>query len=326
MDDLGQSYLPDVEEEDYYSILKGRFKAGNTNTYGLFVVYLHEREQKVKNLIVIASHYSSLFDNDPRTPWHEFEDIVVSMKWRGDITQNLTQDLQNYLESSLELDRGFELLQYIKNLQQVKMEALLESILMKPLSDHNIIIETDSEYVSRYTIDTVREERDSRRRASSRSGQTADAGTRKEVIEVELVLAPVSGTPLLELKTGDVIMVKIIEKSTRGNYYIDLLGIRVDGDIIQTPAEVVDVSKGKDGSYTVLCKLEEDLLGRAVETEQVKIKMYDEYLSSAQMLENVPSAYNPDRNRSFLLIISISGGLMFVLILLFVILWFTDFF
>jgi hypothetical protein len=326
LDELGQSHLPDVVEEDYYSILKGRFKAGDTNTYGLFVIYLHERQQKVKNLIIIASHYSSLFDNDPRTPWHEFEDVVVNMKWKGDITKNLTQDLQNYLISSLELDRGYELLQYVKNLQQTKMEALLESLLMKPLSDRNIIIDTDSEYVSQYTIDTVREERDSRKRESSRSGQASGAGREKDIIEVELVLAPVSGTPLLELKAGDVIMVKVTEKGTRGNYYIDFLGTRVDGDIIPTPAEVVDVSKGSDGSYTVLCKLEEDLLGRAIETEQVKIKMYDEYLSSAQMFENVPSAYNPDRNRSFLLIISISGGLMFVLILIFVILWFTDFF
>jgi hypothetical protein len=336
---------PHFEEEgSYYTILKGRFRAVETNTFGLFMIYLNEKEQKVENAVAIASHYSTLFDADPHLPWFEFEENIINKKWKGEFTAALSYELQSYLENSLELDRGYELHHLVKNLEQMKIESLLQAILIKPLGDKNILIETDSEFITRETMNATRDARDQKKFGGSGDSRESlkssgalksgyfpsaypdQAGVVEDVIDVDLVLAPVSGTPLLDLREGDIIMVRINDKTTKGNYYIDLLGSRVNGDIVPSPAEVVEVSRDKDGAYVIMCKLDEEIFGKAIEPESVKVKKYDEFLSSSRMLENVGASYAPNRNRYFILFVSITGGLLFVLLLLFIIFWFTNFF
>ena len=331
------------EEGSYYTILKGRFRAVETNTFGLFMIYLNEKEEKVESAVAIASHYSTLFDIDPHLPWYEFEESIINKKWKGEFTSALSYELQRYLENSLELDRGYELHHLVKNLEQMKIESLLQAILIKPLADKNILIETDSEFITKETLDATRNARDHKRfgeggygqeplrTSASKSGHfppsdSDQAGVVKDVIDVDLVLAPVSGTPLLELREGDIIMVRINDKTTKGNYYIDLLGLRVNGDLVPSPAEVVELSRDKDGAYVIMCKLDEEIFGKAIEPESVKVKKYDEFLSSSKMLESVRASYAPSRNRYFVLFVSITGGLLFVLLLLFIIFYFTNFF
>jgi hypothetical protein len=332
------------EGGSYYTILKGRFKAVETNTFGLFLIYLNEKEEKVENAVAIASHYSTLFDTDPHLPWYEFEESIINKKWKGEFTSALSYELQRYLENSLELDRGYELHHLVKNLEQMKIESLLQAILIKPLADKNILIETDSEFITRETLTSTRDARDRRRFGDGGDGQdplkiSADSksghfshpdqdrdGVVEDIIDVDLVLAPVSGTSLPELREGDIIMVKIKDKTTKGNYYIDLLGSRVNGEVAPSPAEVVELSRDKDGAYVITCKLDEEIFGKAIEPESVKVKKYDEFLSSSQMLESVGASYPPAKNRYFVLFVSITGGLLFVLLLLFIIFYFTNFF
>jgi hypothetical protein len=338
------------EEGSYYTILKGRFRAVETNTFGLFMIYLNEKEQKVENAVAIASHYSTIFDFDPHLPWYEFEENIKNKKWKGEFTSALSYELQSYLENSLELDRGYELYHLVKNLEQMKIESLLQAILIKPLADKNIMIETDSEFITRETMNATRDARDSRRlggaggkqgllRPIGPSGPSDALNTGyvpsfaagqtdvvKDVIDVDLVLAPVSGTPLSDLQEGDIIMVRINDKTTKGNYYIDLLGSRVNGDVVPFPAEVVEISRDTDGAYVIFCELDEEVLGKAIEPESVKVKRYDEFLSSSQMLESARTPFTPNKNRYFVLFVSITGGLLFALLLLFIIFWFTNFF
>jgi hypothetical protein len=211
------------------------------------------------------------------------------------------------------------------------------------------LIETDSEYITRETMNSARDARDHKRfgagvvdsrgefqdplkiSAASKSGRldqadSEQAGVVRDVIDVDLVLAPVSGTPLLELREGDIIMVRINDKTTKGNYYIDFLGSRVNGEVVPSPAEVVELSRDKDGAYVIMCKLDEEIFGKAIEPESVKVKKYDEFLSSSQVLDRVGAPYSSSRNRYFVLFVSITGGLLFVLLLLFIIFYFTNFF
>ncbi len=302
-------------------ILKGRFKAVETNTYGLFIIFLSEELRMVENVMAIASHYSSLYDVEPSLPWYVVEENIINLKWKGDIAVNISIDLQNYLESSLDRDRGYELYMLIKNNDLTKIESLLQAILIKPLGDRNILLEIVSEVVSKNDLHSVRAERN-RAKMQERAKPPQRSSVKDEnTIAVDLVLAPVSGIPIYELSKGDKIMVRISDKSTRGKYYIDLLGTRVEGNIIPVPAEVAEIKRGENNEYTILCKINDNVFGRAVETEQVRIKRYDELLASDSSLKGLPIEEIPLRKGGIPLFAIITGSLMFVILLIFIIMW-----
>ncbi len=310
-------------EADNTIVLKGRFKAVDTNTYGLFIIFLSEKLRTVENLLAIASHYSSLYETDPHLPWYSLEENIVNLKWKGDIAVNVSIDLQNYMESSLDRDRGNELYMLILNNDQTKMESLLQAILIKPLSDRNLILEIATESISDESMHSKRAERN----RNKRGAKEAVAQKKSEAdgyIPVDLILAPVSGIPIYELSKGDKIMVRISDLSVRGKYYIDLLGARVDGNIIPVPAEVTHISKNSKNEYTILCNITDKAVGRIVESEQVKLKRYDDLFDQEAPLREIALDESDGKGRSFPMFIVITGALMFVILLIFIIMWFYD--
>lgn len=316
----------DLESKSQHTIiLKAKFKAIDTNTYGLFMIFLNEDMRMVENLIAVASHYSSIYDMDPSLPWFTLEESLINLKWKGDIAVNITVDLQNFLESSLDRDRGNELYSLIKNNDHMKMESLLIAILMKPLTDRNIELEIVSEIVTREAMSLKRAERNNPQEKKTAAPQIKLSKKAEKAIDVELVLAPVSGIPVYELIRGDKIMVKISDKSVKGRYYIDLLGAKVDGNIIPVPAEVTEIKRNEKNEYFILCMIDKDIYGKAIETEQVKLKKYDELFAQEQSLREFSLDENPEeKRRSFPFFAVITGSLMFVVLLVFIIMWFYN--
>jgi hypothetical protein len=300
-----------------YTILKGRFKAVETNTYGLFIIFFNGNLGTIESLMAIASHYSSIYDNDPHLPWYIIEENIINLRWKGDIAANISLDLQHFLEVTLERDRGTELFSLIRNNDETRMESLLLSVLIKPLGDRNIQLETVSELVTKQSMNMIREERNKPKETKvvSQPGTARGLST----VDVEMVLAPVSGIPIFELEVGDKIMVKITDRTTKGHYAVDLLGARVEGTLIPVPAEVLDISRGDDNEYTIICKLDGDINGKAVETEQVKLKRYDELLS-----KEIPSIDELSPKRKIPVFVMVTGGLFFVVVFVFLIMWFYN--
>lgn len=321
------SFTRPNEEIENNIILKGRVKAVETNTYGLFMVFFNEVQRTVEKLIAVASHYSSLYEIDPHLPWYTLEEYLVNLKWKGDIAVNISIDLQNYMESSLDRDRGNELFSLVMNNQLTKIESLLQAILIKPLSDRYLRIETDSEIVSKKEMEAIKQQRE-RIRPKKKKPQPAPVQFSvrgADIVDVDLVLAPVSGIPIQELSIGEKIMVKINGASTLGEYYIDSFGARIEGNIIPVAAQVVDIKRGGEKEYYILCKLGENVYGKAIESEPIKLKKYDELLAPHNTTDEISKAEESGRGRRFVLFVSITGGLLFALLLLFLILWLNNY-
>jgi hypothetical protein len=308
--------------EENTIVLKGRFKAVDTNAYGLLIIFLSQKLRNVENLLAIASHYSSLYDTDPHLPWYSLEETIVNLKWKGDIAVNISIDLQNYMESSLDQDRGNELYMLLQNNDQTKIESLLQAILIKPLSDRNVVLETVTETISNEVILSRRAERN-KQRIAAKEDYAQKKSEADGYIPVDLILAPVSGIPIYELSSGDKIMVRINDKSLRGKYFIDMLGARVDGNVIPVPVEVTHISKDSNNEYTILCKITEKAVGKAIESEQVKLKRYDDLFEQGTPLREIALDEQAGK-KSFPMFIVVVGSLMFVILLVFIIMWFYD--
>jgi hypothetical protein len=288
-------------------IIKGRFKAPSVSSFGMFIVFMDNASKNVEKFDIVASHFSTIYENNIGMPWNEFEDIIVKLKWKGEFATSLTHDVQTTLEDLFQAGggRGPEIWANIKKLQFNKVENIFEEALTRPVGDKNLKVEISVETLPASQIDSIRksktqtenkdilsltapaEPQDESKKTSITSFVPEDSAV---LLEVSLVLSPVSGVPIYNLKEGDKIFIKITEQSNRGQYFIDLLNASQDGELLPIPATVVKVIKeGK--IYTVIVNIGPGIYGRSLDEDNVKVKMYDPLLDkrkekvSASMLE-----------------------------------------
>jgi len=272
------------EQANLYTIIKGRFKAIDTNTFGLFLIFMNNNLKVAENITVIASHFSSLYETDPKTSWADVEERIFNLKWKGEFATSISRDIQTFMESTLKSDRADELYSLIKQNSMSKVENLIFGTLMKPLGDKNIHIELSWENVTAEDIQLAKEARENKDSDSSEEPQDQaqeassaefDLDEGSVMLDIDLILAPVSGIPIFELQSGDNIMVKINPSTNRGRYFIDLLNAMHENEIVPVPATVSKVKINKFNEYSILVKIGEGIFGKTTETEQVKLKKYD---------------------------------------------------
>lgn len=81
-----------------------------------------------------------------------------------------------------------------------------------------------------------------------------------------------------------------------------------------------------ENEYSILCRIDENIYGRAVETEQVKLKKYDELLETEQSLREFDLHEQSGRKRGFPFFVIIIGALTFIILMVFLIMWFYNVF
>lgn len=296
----------EIKPDTSYIVIKGRFKALNTSSYGLFIVFLDNITKNVEKYDIISSHFSTLFENNIGMPWNELDEIITKLKWKGEYATSLTHDIQASIEDLFQPGTGRtqDIWANIKKAQIGKVVTIFEEVLGRPTGDKNIKSEVAIETVTKSEIEDVRRSRREREgkdmigTGSSNSSQqeqaNRDAGIEENavVLEVSLVLSPVSGVAIADLKDGDKIMVKISEQSSRGQYFIDLLNATKDNEIIPIPATVVKTNKeGK--IYTVLANIGPGVYGKSLDEDNVKVKMFDPTTDKRKPAEVIAQAIKP---------------------------------
>lgn len=305
-----------------YLIIKGTVKANQTKINSLFIIIINEEKRIIENISAVASRFSVINDTSPGVPWYVFNENLNNLKLKGDVSARITADLQTTLEKSLEKDRGNELLTYLKHNDHTKVDSLIQSIFLKPLSDKNMIVEVATENISKLDYDKIKNDRKEPKK--KKLPQTQERAVKGDLVDIDLILAPVSGIPIYKLKKGDRIMVRIIGNSEKANYHIDNIGLRIDGNIIPLQAEVLQIKKNPQNEYMILCKLKDGVFGKATETERVKLKTYDEIITTQSDVADVKHQVTIENERRFPIIAIITGGLVFLILVLFIVLWFLD--
>jgi hypothetical protein len=280
--------MTDFKTDNSYVVIKGRFKAIASSAYGLFIVFMDNLTKNVEKSDLVASHFSTIYDNNnPNMPWSEMEQIITRMKWKGEYATTLTHDIQASIDDLFQPNtgRGLDVWNGIKKGQINKVVAIFEEYLVRPTGDKGIKVDVTIETVTKSEIDDIRRGREQRENKDvlkmsqpAPQPQTSASDLKLEdsavVLEVALVLSPVSGKPILELKEGEKILVKISEQTGRGQYFIDLLNASQDNEILPVPASVIRVSKeGK--LFTVLVSIGPGIYGKSVDEDTVKVKLFD---------------------------------------------------
>ena len=275
----------DFKTDSSFTIIKGRFKAPASSSFGLFVIFIDNVSKNVEKFDVIASHFSVIYENNLAMPWNELEELISKMKWKGEYATNLTHDIQSTLEDLFEPNSGrnVDIWNSVKKAQTNKTCSIFEEQISRPTGDKNIKVEIGIENINVSDIENVKRTRETQSNTSDLLEKQASMpmesdGIRLEenavVLDVALVLSPISGIPIYELKEGEKIVVKISEESSRGQYFIDLLNASDGSDILPIPASVVKISSsGK--LYTMMLNIGPGIYGKAIEEDNVKVKIYD---------------------------------------------------
>ncbi|MGC8770389.1 MAG: DUF4899 domain-containing protein [Brevinematia bacterium] len=284
-------------------IIKGRFKAPAVSSFGLFIIFMDNSSKAVEKYDVVSSHFSTLYENNISMPWNELENIITKLKWKGEYATSLTHDVQSTFDDLFQTGTGRtpEIWSNIKKLQFNKVEGIFEEVLSRPAGDKNIKVDIAIETLPASQIESVRKNQSesSGKDILSAISPSQDAQPKQQkesyipddsavLLEVSLVLSPVSGVPVYELKEGDKIFVKITEQSNRGQYFIDLLNASQDGEILPIPATVVKVTKeGK--IYVVIVNIGPGIYGKSLDEDNVKVKMYDPMLDKRKQKGTIPA-------------------------------------
>jgi len=276
----------DGKSENTYIIIKGRFRAISSSSFGLFIVFLDNITKNVEKYDIVSSHFSTLYENNINMPWHELEEIISKLKWKGEYATSLTHDIQACFEDLFQVGTGRaqDIWSNIKKAQLEKVSSIFDEVLARPTSDKSVKCEITIETIAKTEIEEVKRDRSEKEGkeilSSTYAAPTEEISSTPRleesavVLEVSLVLSPVSGTPIYDLKENDRVFIKISEQSSRGQYFIDLLGASENNEIIPIPADVVKMSKeGK--IYTVLVRIGPGIYGRSFDEDTVKVKMYD---------------------------------------------------
>ncbi len=321
---------------DSYYIVKGRFRGTSTNTYGVFIIFINIAQKMLENVFVAASHFSSIYDNSPEMRWDTFEEKITTMKWKGELSTNISHDLELLLGNALKPDSIEEIIDAIKINDTGKIEHFLMGIVSKGLMDKSTEVEVKVEKVSHSDIIKAKDERARREKEEREAKQREELRKAEEerfkveegavILDISPVIAPVSGIPIYEAQPGDAIMVKIDASTDRGNYFIDLLNARsTEGDVLPVKAIIKDVFMNALGEYELLTEIGPGIYGRTIIEEKIKIKKYDISDERINLNNNIPTVKpqkeenitpvvkNKKNNNFFIWIV---GGITFLLAIL----------
>ncbi len=278
------------EEKQDYIVIKCRFKAIDTNTFGLILIFLNKSLRVCESVNLVASHFSSIYETNPKENWSGIEDRINGLKWRGEYATAISNDTQDFLDDFLKgpVAGADEFFDFVKNNVAGKLQNSIVEKLIKPLGDRNIDLELAWDLISSEDILDAKKSKEDQSFSDMDEGVTEDvteqlarsAGFDIEsgsvLLNIDLILAPVSGIPIFNLKKGDRILVKINPNTNRGQYFIDLLGVASkNGHIKPVPATVHEVKMNELNEYALLVKIGDGIFGHNTEAEQVKLKRFN---------------------------------------------------
>ena len=266
--------------EDNILIVKGRFKSGGSNIYGLFLL-IFNNNKKLDTHHVIVSSYSDMYDYEPHTSWEKYEEHIVDRKWKGNFNNSMTASLMDSFARLSEDQRTMKLLfDYVYNYDYDQMDLILYDLVNHIIHDKNLTMETIIQEVTSQEFRKVKDERSKTKKEDDdkEDDEEEDKDRQSVILRVKPILSPVKGKPIYELRIGDKIMIKLIPATSRENYYIDLYNLRDSGVIRPNPATVIDIksTSGKNNPVEILTEIMPGVYGMFTEDDkQIKLKIFD---------------------------------------------------
>lgn len=260
--------------------IKIKFKSTARNIYGLVLINFHPNGN-VDNLHIIASTFSEIYEIDPHASWEQYEEQIVQTQWSGKYNQHITRDLQIQFEGMFEDNfLRTQLFEAANDYDFGTAEQFVYDGLKRILQDKNLKVEVNIQEATEDEISSIRQTREKERQAQYQAPQDDEFNIEDgaSLLPASLVLAPVNGKPLYDLRIGDKIMIKLDPKSSKNQHFISQYQLKTENNTyLAVPAEVIDIkATSKSDPVQILSRIEDSVYAKTIEEErQVKLRMFN---------------------------------------------------
>ncbi|HMB00202.1 MAG TPA: hypothetical protein VKS21_04380 [Spirochaetota bacterium] len=318
------------DNEAEFIYLKIILSSNKNNYFGIAFAKINSNTKQIEKIDSVISQYTQYLNNITLdTPWHAFIDFISDKKLSGDFAQKITKDIQDALEKELNEPKVID--DIIQDHQKKKFRETLENIspsIYRLLFDRKTNLQITTEALSAAQIDAHYQQQTNRTEEtdtdmSEKSGSEAtdifDLSPENLLLDCSPVLSPVKGIPIFNLQPGMDIMLKILNNTEAGIEYNKKFElITPEGKILPKKATIIKINY-QDEEYRILAKIDENIFARIVETEQVKIKPFQQEETEPQP-DTEANTPEPARHTGLILLIA-GGGILLFTIIFFIIMY-----
>lgn len=259
---------------------KIKFRSELRKVCGVIYIYIDAEREAVERLHAVVTHEAWLYNTDLNQPVMEFEDYIINTEFRIKTVPNLMRDLNDRLKERMKFDTLKRFTAAMIAEQPEQLIDILRVILSGEMADREIDLLIKYEKINRVKFEKMEKAVEQQAASEAKEKETAEtesqavADESKEkvlILKTEIVLSPISGKHVRELKLGDKIYVKIIDNSPQGRYIANLLkGDNAAPQLILVP--VKEMTRTESDRCSIITQFGPGVFGRVVANTEAKIK------------------------------------------------------
>ena len=310
-----------------YLFYKIHLRSIKSNIYGIILVKINMENKVMEMLDAAVSSFSHFLNTlTLRSSWSDHYQFITNKKFSGDFNSSLTNDIVNQLRILIEGRSSFDNVtpDLITYYQKDDIKSIME-IFKPPIAricfDKNVTIDLNMEIALKHEISEFNEDQLKKKFPNEEKSDSMPKESffeeDKEMILLDCVpvLAPANGIPIFRLTPGQSIFVKILHTFSIPHYsnYKASEWIDEEGKIISKKGVVVK-TKFEEGKHKILLHLYDNVYGKIIESEQIKVK--------PSLEENLQPVEQENKSTRYFFIISIASVSFLLLLLIFFIIMF----
>ncbi len=271
----------DKTESKVFKSIKGKYKSNKQGVYGLFLIFLDEEDKKVKKASVLATSSSPVYEMPVSSHWTSIDQKIMDMKWKGQQISQTSANLEWVIDNTLKEEHVFDdILDVFNAKNKAGTEQKILEMFRRFINDSNIDFEVEFEMITSQAFENYEKTRTTKKEVKKHEAISHDVTLNVPsdaiLIDVFLVISPLLGIPIQELKVGEWIMVRVDDTKPKGrNFLTSINPEHTQGQSVPIPALIHQIEHHPDDSHTIIIKLGENVYGKIFETERVKVRKFE---------------------------------------------------
>jgi hypothetical protein len=261
-------------------IIRGKFVAQVERIYGAFIFLFDSKTRAIDKFnTIIKKDDKSAIEFDFETSWSSFLKDITNYSHKNIIEVEMQNRFSNTIRSGKVLQFFDSKLSTKKDIDEKAMNIFFKDILLNITGDLNVVVKlkiekSDAFEINKGSIQEPEFDFDKEVKEEKKEKIQEEDTSHIIVLKVEFELSPLEGMRLSELKSGELINVKIVEDSPISSYISNLLKgrnvDRLDKEIYI--AELKELKVMDDGGISIMVEFGPGIYGRAYYGEDVKIR------------------------------------------------------
>ncbi len=268
------------------------FTSPSSGGRGVAVIRINGMTKIVEKIDNMSSNSSQYIDNiSTMSPVVHFLDFLTQKRFRMDFVQKTTGEVNTCLKQAIEGNNPMEaaaiindLIKFVNANDVMAIKPIFHPHLMRALYDKKLDIDVGVEITTQNKIDAYfKDQQANQKPADTESAPSAvpvedifNVGEGKILLDCTPVLSPVNGLSINKIKPGMDIMVRIDNSSIQGSKFNNLFNLITEEGKISPRSATVENVKIDGNTHKLLIVFGNNVYGKLIEAELVKIKLAEE--------------------------------------------------